>query len=33
MIYNIKKERVEIIQKEIEFINLYQSDNPNIGYN
>jgi hypothetical protein len=33
MIYNIKKEKVEIIRKEIKFINLYQLNNQSIGYN
>jgi hypothetical protein len=30
MIYNIKKEKVEIIRKEIKFINLYQLNNQSI---
>lgn len=33
MIYNIKIEKVGIIHKEVEFINLYKSNNPSIGYN
>ena len=33
MIYNIKIEKVEIIRKEVEFINLYKSNNPSTGYN
>ena len=30
MIYNIKIEKVEIIRKEVELINLYQSNNLSI---